>query len=203
MVGGFSSRTTSEFQSSDVFCAATCRHHGAPVRLSTSAYISRRFRNPVWLGESTQAIDSFDLSKPEPVNLRRRHICGGLLSNCPLVPSSTVRQAVQSDCGPTARNIVLCDEIRETAIRGEHLRIHCPLDLFRQALLVLGRDGRGKLLRRGQERIFGNSAFALTRFLLDQNLDRRQSVSFSLAEHLDCLLESKARKGLEKLTCFV
>src|SRR5207245_11336247 len=28
-----------------------------------------------------QAIDSFDLSKPERMNLRRGHICGGLLSN--------------------------------------------------------------------------------------------------------------------------
>src|SRR5208283_3765115 len=140
------------------------------------------------IGEQTAS--SFDLSKPERVNLRRRHICGGLLSNCLLVPSSTVRQAVQSDCGPAARSVVLCDEIREMVIRGEHLRIDCLLDLFRQALLVLGRDGSGKLLRRGQERIFGNSSFALSWYLLEQNPDRHQSVFFSLAQYFDCLLES-------------
>ena len=137
-----------------------------------------------------QTVDPSDLSKSEGMNLRRGHIGRGLLSNGLLVASSAFRQAIQPNCSATMQSVVLCDELGEAAISGLHRRVHYRLDLLRQTRLVLGRDRNGKLLRGCCEWIFRNGTFALDRNLLEEEPGRHQSVSFSLAEHLDRLLES-------------
>src|ERR1700683_1183417 len=88
------------------------------------------------------------------------------------------------------RGGVLGDKIGKSVIRRQGLggdRLH---DRIGQALLLLASDRSRKLLRRGQERIFGNRAFALSWYLLKEYPDRHQSVSLSLAEHFHRLFES-------------
>src|SRR5580692_10457627 len=88
------------------------------------------------------------------------------------------------------RSVVLGDKIGESVIRGQDLGVNHLHDCIGQALLLLASDRSRKVLRRGQERILGNRACALSRYLLKQYPDRHQSVSLSLAEHCNRLFES-------------
>src|SRR5580698_11532406 len=89
------------------------------------------------------------------------------------------------------------------AISGQHLGIHHLHNLFRQPLLGFVRDGSGKLLGWGEKGIFSNRALALGRYLLDENPDWHQSVFFSLAEHVDGLLESAGNLAEARNVIFV